>query len=310
MVNLRAVDLNLFPVFEAVYEERNMTRAADRLAMSQPAVSNAVSRLRIMLRDELFVPGRRGAAVTPLAEQVYPRVKTAMDAAREGLGERRNFVPKTSARRFTVGMLYAPGIAFGKDMADWLRRDAPGLSWRFVQSGDREDAITGLRDGRLDFLLDHVVPTARDLAAVVLLADELVVVAASGHPRIGKTLSRRDFLAERHAVHCSLRLPGNLLEIESALGDRTLDVAVEVREPMELPVTVAGTDFIAVCNRRLAEPWSKLLALKMLPLPFRARPLKGHLIWHSSRAADAGHRWVREGVIRLAKKQSRDEISH
>ena len=143
MVNLRAVDLNLFPVFEAVYEERNMTRAADRLAMSQPAVSNAVSRLRTMLRDELFVPGRRGAAVTPLAEQVYPRIKTAMDAAREGLGERRNFVPKTSARRFTVGMLYAPGMAFGKDMADWLRRDAPGLSWRFVQSGDREEAITG-----------------------------------------------------------------------------------------------------------------------------------------------------------------------
>ena len=94
MLNLRSVDLNLLPVFEAVYEERNVTKASERLAMSQPAVSHALARLRSMVGDELFVAGRRGAAVTPAAQNLYPRVKAALDAVREGLEKR-----VTSTRR-------------------------------------------------------------------------------------------------------------------------------------------------------------------------------------------------------------------
>ena len=303
MLNLRAVDLNLLPVFEAVYEERNVTRASDRLAMSQPAVSHAVARLRTMVGDELFVAGRRGAAVTPAAQELYPRVKAALEAIREGLGETRDFDPKLSERRFAIGILYGPGLTFGQTFADWITRDAPGVTWRFVQCDRREDSIVGLRDGRLDFLIDYVQPNVRDLESAVLFRDELVVVVSGQHPRIGRKITRREFLAEHHAVHCSLRVPGSLVHIEGALGDRLLHVAVEVREPPELPIVVAGTTLIAVCNRRVAEPWVNLLGLKLLPLPFRAAPLKSHLVWHSSRQRDAGHRWIREGVVRLARGQ-------
>jgi LysR family transcriptional activator for leuABCD operon len=304
MLNLRTVDLNLLTVFEAVYEERNMTRAADRLAMTQPAVSNAVARLRVALRDELFVRGRRGAVVTPMAERIYPWVKSALVALREGLGETRDFDPGQSQRSFAIGALYAPGIGFGRTIADWLKREAPLLSWRLAQVDDRASALAALRDGRLDFLLDHVRPAAHDVQSAALFSDEFVVVASGSHPRIGTTLSRRQFLAERHVVHCSLRVPGSLFQIEGALGDRTLDVAVEAREPFEIPTMVAGTDFVAVCNRRLAEPWVELLGLKLLPLPFRAPPLKGYLLWHASRGRDAGHRWVRDGVARLARQHA------
>jgi LysR family transcriptional activator for leuABCD operon len=300
MINLRSVDLNLLPIFEAVYEERNMTRAADRLAMTQPAVSNAVSRLRAALRDELFVAGRRGTAVTPLADAVYPRVKVALDGVREALGATREFTPRTSDRRFTAGLLYAPGATLGKALADWMRREAPKLGWRFAQVADRDEALAALREGRLDFLLDYAVPTTNDLRSTLLFNDELVVVAAAAHPRLGKVLTRKEFLAERHVAHRSLRTPGSVVQIEGALGDRTLDVAVEVREAIELPLTVAGTEYIAVCNRRLAEPWVKVLGLRLLPLPFRAPPVRGYLVWHASRQRDAGHKWVREGIVRLA----------
>jgi DNA-binding transcriptional LysR family regulator len=302
VINLRAVDLNLLPVFEAVYEERNMTRAADRLAMSQPAVSNAVARLRGALGDELFVAGRRGAAVTPMAHEVYPRVKAALDAVRDGLGETRTFVPLTSDRRFTIGMLYGPGIAFGKAVADWLRREAPRLGWRFISIPSREDGHAALRDGRLDFLIDHTAPSSRDLQDAVLFTDELIVAASGRHPRVGDKLTVKQLLAERHVVHCSLRVPGSLVQIEGALGDRALDVAIEAREPLELPLMVAGTEFLAICNRRLAEPWVRLLRLKLLPLPFRSPVIRGRLVWHASRQRDVGHRWVREGTIKLAQK--------
>ena len=92
------------------------------------------------------------------------------------------------------------------------------------------------------------------------------------------------------------------MQIEGALGNHALDVALEVREPLEVPVSVAGTDLIAVCNRRLASPWTKMLGLKLLPLPFRAAPLRAYVVWHRSRRRDAGHRWVREGIVRLAAK--------
>jgi DNA-binding transcriptional LysR family regulator len=302
VLNLRSVDLNLLPVFEAVFEERNMTRAADRLAMTQPAVSNAVARLRATVGDKLFVAGRRGTTVTPVAEQLYPRLKAALHAIRDGLGETRAFVPMESDRHFTVGSLYAPGVAFVRAFVDWLKRDAPHLSWKWLPLEHREAGVAALRDGRLDFLLDHVKPVARDLQGAELFGDELVVVAGGHHPRIGATLSRRQFLSERHVVHRSLRYPGSLPQIEEALGHQTLDVALEVREPIELPIAVSGTDLIAVANRRLVAPWVKVLGLKVLPTPFRASPFKGWLIWHGSRRRDAGHRWIREGAVGLAAK--------
>jgi len=270
--------------------------------MTQPAVSNAVARLRATVGDELFVAGRRGATVTPVAEQLYPKVKSALDSIRDGLGETRDFVPLESDRRFTVGALYGPGASFVRDFVDWLKRDAPRLSWKWVPLEHREAGVAALRDGRLDFLLDHGRPSARDLQAAELFTDELVVVATASNPRIGTSLSRRQFLSERHVVHRSLRYPGNLPQIEEALGHQSLDVALEVREPIELPIAVSGTGFIAVANRRLVAPWVKVLGLKMLPTPFRASPFKAYLIWHSSRRRDAGHRWIREGAIRLAAK--------
>jgi LysR family transcriptional activator for leuABCD operon len=302
MLNIRAIDLNLLPVFEAVYEERNMTRAADRLAMTQPAVSNAVARLRSAIGDPLFVPGRRGAVVTPAADELYPRVKQALDAVRDGFATTRRFDPAQSTRRFALGTLYAPGIGYWQRMADWARREAPLLSWKIVSEHQRDLALAGLRAARIDLLFDYLAPQTHDLDSVALFEDELVVVVARNHPRIGTTITRSQFLRERHVVHASLRSPGNIAFLEGAVGYRALDIALEAREPFEIPIAVAGTDYIAACNRRLAEPWSKLLGLRILPLPFRAVPLHCYLVWHQSRQRDAGHRWVRDRLARLAAK--------
>jgi len=122
VINPRAGDLNPLPLFEAAYEERNMIRAADRLARSQPAVSNAVVRLRSALRDDLFVPGRRGATVTPLAEAIYSWMKDAPDRIREGLGEPRKFAPKLFGRRFSLATLNARVTDLGQAVAEWTKR--------------------------------------------------------------------------------------------------------------------------------------------------------------------------------------------
>jgi len=146
-------------------------------------------------------------------------------------------------------------------------------------------------------------PSATDLWSAFLFFDELAAVASGKHPRLGKAIALKEFSTEPHVVHCSLRAPGNLAQVEGALGDRALDVALEARVPLELPLTVAGTDHIAVCNKHVAAPWAKLLGLKLLPLPFHAPPLKAYLVWHASGQRDAGHKWVRERLVKLAARR-------
>ena len=107
--NIRSVDLNLLPVFEAVYEERSLSRAAVRLAMTQSAISHALNRLRAVFRDELFVRQSRGVTPTPAAGRIYPKVREALTSVRESVTDTRTFDPKTSERRFVMSIPHPLG---------------------------------------------------------------------------------------------------------------------------------------------------------------------------------------------------------
>ncbi len=284
-----------------------MTRAAMRLGLSQSAVSNAVTRLRHASGDELFVAGRRGITPTPLAEEMFPEIQAALGAVREALGRSREFDPLTAERRFRIGMVYGPGASLGQNLFRWLQGEAPHVSLRFVQFDDREAAYTALREGKTDFVFDMVRPSKRDLESEALFEDELVVIAAQDHPRVQGTLTQEQFMSERHAAHVSLRWPGSLPEIEAALGFKGLDVAIEVRIPLELPVTVSGSDLLAVCTRRMADPWCEPLRLRAFAPPFPAPSFSSYLVWHSTRHRDAGHAWLRNAVCRLARQHAAEQ---
>jgi DNA-binding transcriptional LysR family regulator len=109
MLNLRSVDLNLLPVLEAVYEERSLTRAAQRLAMSQPAVSNSVARLRTVFNDELFVGHGRGVHRTSTADAVYAKLHGALGTMRESVSDACGFEPKSSTRSFFLSVSHRSG---------------------------------------------------------------------------------------------------------------------------------------------------------------------------------------------------------
>ena len=110
--NIRSVDLNLLPVFEAVYEEGSLSKAAARLAMTQSAISHAVARLRSVFRDELFMRGSRGVVATPGADRIYARLRGALVSIGETVIETRGFDPSTSERRFTLSIPHPLGPIF------------------------------------------------------------------------------------------------------------------------------------------------------------------------------------------------------
>ena len=127
MFNIRSVDLNLVTVFEAVYEEHSLSRAAVRLAMTQSAVSHAVTRLRALFRDELFVRQARGVLPTPTAHMVYAKVRSGLGLVREAIDELQGFDPKTSTRRYFITIPHPMGPMIALRLRERLATIAPNI---------------------------------------------------------------------------------------------------------------------------------------------------------------------------------------
>src|SRR6188472_4221607 len=154
MFNIRSVDLNLLPVFEAVYEEKSLTRAAVRLAMTQSAISHALSRLRFVFRDELFVRQSRGVAPTPTADRLYIKVRNALASVRESVADTRTFEPKTSERRFTISVTHPLGPLIELRLQERLAMVAPNIAVSASTRSRPIDLDRLLREGRVDMAID------------------------------------------------------------------------------------------------------------------------------------------------------------
>ena len=158
MFNIRRVDLNLLPVFEAVYEEQSLSRAAARLAMTQSAVSHAVTRLRTLFRDELFVRQPRGVLPTPTAEMIYGKVRNGLGLMREAVSELQGFDRRTSTRRYFVAIPHPMGPLIALRLRERLAKIAPHIDVAASTRSRPIDLDRALREGRVDAAVDWLEP--------------------------------------------------------------------------------------------------------------------------------------------------------
>ncbi len=294
--NLRNLDLNLLTVFEAVYAEGNLGRAARRLAMSQPAVSNALARLRAVTGDPLFVKAGRGVAPTFYARHLHAPVGNALELIRSGLAGAQEFDPRRSQREFVVATGYGLEVVAGPDFLAWAKAHGPGvrISGRLI--GHRESVWAELRDGSVDVTVDVVAPKANGFVSQHLLDADVVVVARKGHPRVRDPLTLEGYLAERHVVLRPKSEEEARLEVRRRLVELNRDVALEVSNTLALAVVVSECDLLGVLGRALAEKLAEKLRLRIFPPPLPLPNVGVYLSWHRSRENDPGHRWLREGI--------------
>jgi DNA-binding transcriptional LysR family regulator len=297
--NLRNLDLNLLTVFDAVYTEGNLGRAARRLAMSQPAVSNALARLRAVTGDPLFVKSGRGVVPTPYARHLHAPVGNALDLIRSGLAGAREFDPRTSRREFVVATGYGLEVVMGSDFLDWAKAEAPEvrISGRLI--GHREAVWSDLRDGAVDVTVDVVVPKANGFASQHLFDADAVIVARKGHPRVRDRLTLEGYLAERHVVLRPKSEEEVQLEVRRRLIELNRDVALEVSSTLALAVIVSECDLLGVLGRPLAARLADKLGLRIFPPPLPLPHTGVYIAWHRSRQNDPGHRWLRDGIAGL-----------
>ncbi len=288
-MRLNDVDLNLFVVFDAIYSERNLTRAAEVLHVTQPAVSNALRRLRTTFSDPLFVRSPQGMLPTPMAENVIGRVREALQMLDNSLLEHDRFAASSSEKVFRVSMgdmaeaLYLPALL------QRLEVQAPQVS---VQSFPlaRENVPLELANGGADFAVEPPLLSDPQLCSSPLLKDEYVCVLRPAHPACASPLSLTDYLALQH-IHISSRRRG-LGHVDLALQalGKKRQLALRAQHYMVATLIVARTDLALSMPRGLAAQ----SGLAIRPLPFDVEPLSLNLYWHKSADNDPASCWFRE----------------
>jgi DNA-binding transcriptional LysR family regulator len=296
MFNLRSLDLNLLTVFEAIYELGTVSAAADHLALSQSATSHSLSRLREACRDDLFVRNRLGLSSTPVAKEMYPAIKQALDALRATLAEASGFDPGISQRRFRISIPHPMGPFYLLALRAAVAATAPSVVLTFDTVSRPVDLEDNLRDGIVDIAIDWLPVELDPFINGKLFDDRLVLLSRRGHPLVDvdvtiEDLSKVEFVTLHHRREIE-HAPVAIREFLK-LGIRE---PVHVSELLEIPTVVAGTDLVGVFAASMGSLMEERLGLQILPIPLELPPVPIYMIWHETRRHDAAHRWLREVV--------------
>lgn len=297
-MNLRSVDLNLFPVFEAIYAERSLTRAAEVLNVTQPAVSNALARLRAAFGDPLFERSRRGVAPTPAAEALIGPVREALTRLRAGIDQRTRFAAATSSRVFNLSMRGDTGSsAILPALMRKVHTEAPDVRFH-VHQYDRAEIQHELAASRLDFAIDTPGLSRGDIESTLIFSDRYVCAMRHGH-RLTKTrLTLRRFLDLPQVAVSSRRIGKGLLDLAlDRIGER-------VRPVMRLPHYQAAFHVVMASDLALVVPLSlaKRYDVAWRDLPFDPPMLSLLLFWRRDAADDPAMQWARERIVEAAKE--------
>jgi len=302
MFNIRSVDLNLLPVFEAVYEERSLSRAAVRLAMTQSAVSHAVTRLRAVFGDELFVRRSRGVEPTPTADAIFAKLRGALGTVREAIAERRGFHARTSERRFFLTIAHPLGPMILLRLRERLADVAPNINVAASTRSRPIDQDRALREGRIDAAIDWIEPEGDHFKSTVLFEDVMVAVAREGHPALRRPASMKTLRDGRFVV-LRPRVEGEHPVAGLRAWQRLkLNVELEVSEILEVFMVASQSDLFGIIPQSMEKMARGALRLRSLGVGPKSANVPIKLIWHANRDADPAHAFLRKELGTVAAR--------
>ena len=295
-MKLHELDLNLLLVFDRLAQEGRVSRVAESLGLSQPAVSNALRRLRDALGDELFVRTPAGMAPTPYAQQLAAPVAAALQGLQGALHVQASFDPARSERCFNLAMTDVGEIYFLPVLMDALAREAPGITLRCLPVAD-----TSLREqmaaGRVDLALGSLPQLQGGFFQQALFRQRYVALMRAGHPLAGSTaLSAARY---RQAAHVRVVSAGTAHgQVDDALQRLGVVRRVQLTVPhyVALGQVLASTGLVATVPERLAERLAGPHGLVSRPLGLKLPTSTIAQLWHAHLHRDPGHQWLRNLV--------------
>lgn len=297
-MNLRNIDLNLLTVFDAVLSERNLTRASTKLNMTQPAISNALARLRVALNDPLFIRTAQGMMPTSRAKQMADPIRQALDLIQNGLREQEAFEFKTTKRKFVIAISdYGEAVIMPR-FVDWLAKIAPQVEVQIRPELGRY-IKEELRDGSIDLATDYFRISGDEFRNVHVMDEHLVSMVRQDHPTIGDHLSIEDYTSMPHVI----------LKQDKPIVDRVLNkhglsryIALQVPHFLSMPLIVQKTDFICTLPKRMALVYADFFRTKIMKTPLEFPNIPIYFMWHQSADGDPGHKWLRSALTELCQR--------
>ncbi len=303
-MNLRNVDLNLLVVFDALLRTRSVTRAAQVLNMSQPATSFALSKLRKMLGDPLFVRTASGIVPTPYAERLAKPLEAILDSIRSDLLRQQTFDPTSVQRSITLAMHDIGELAFLPAIMERVRTVAPAIEVRTLNLPVPE-LEPALRSGEIDLVLGYY-PKLQSAALFQqrLFAHSFVCLVRRDHPTIGTEMTRKQFLEGRHAVVHAAESLDDTLETELREMGLARQVVLRVQHYLALPAVLSRSDLIVTVPYVIGVSLARMGDVKLVRTPFKARPRIVRQHWHSRFKRDPANRWIRALIADLFVEKS------
>ena len=296
-MNVGTLDLNLLRVFDAVLRDRSVTAAARHLGLTQPAVSNALARLRTQFEDALFVRTPSGMDATPYARELAEPVRQALALLESALAHGPGFDPATATRLFRFYMSDLGQIEFLPPLVERVQRSAPGVRLEAVamEVADIGDALAA---GSLDLAVGFLPGLGPPVRRQPLFRDPYVCLMRAGHPAARARLTKKAFLEASHAL---VSYKGGHRVIEEALERAGLARKIALRVPhfTVVPMVLERTDLILTLPLRIARVYERRGGFRFLPPPVAIPPADVGAHWHERFERDPGNRWLREMITEL-----------
>jgi len=297
-MELHELDLNLLVVFNQMLVERRVSKVAETLGVSQPAVSNSLAKLRKLFGDELFLRTPKGMEPTPYADQLAESVSYALAMIHSGVNQRSSFEPSNAQRAITIGMTDIGEIYFLPALIERLHREAPGVTLSTVRN-----AAINLRDelesGKVDLAIGLLPQLKAGFFQRRLFTQRYVCLMRRGHRLDKRKLSLAEFSAAEHLVVISAGTGhGKVDELLQRSGVER-NVRLTVPHYVSVGHILRGSDLIATVPERLAERLVEPFGLVSVPHPAKLPDVAINAFWHAKYHRSPANRWLRGVVFEL-----------
>jgi len=315
-MNFRTLDLNLLRVFDEVMAARNITRAAETLAMTQPAVSNALRRLREALDDELVTRSGYGITPTPRAIALWPAVREALASLQANIAPDA-FDPTTSRQNFVLAMADATAALLIPPLVRYVESNAVNVTLRVLPLTTR-DPRPLLQAGEVDLAVGYFPAVVADIhlhnmqsgapdsfSHTLLYSGEYVCVMRKGHPLAANLeqapLTLDEYCAAHHLLVSFSGRPFGFVDEALAAINRSRRVVLTVNQFFTAGRAVVGSDLLTVLPRHFLPSTGMRDEIAVVDLPFDVPPVRVDMVWHRRMQAQAAQLWLREAVSEAAK---------
>ncbi len=295
-MHIRRIDLNLFVVFDAIYTEGGITRASEKLNLTQPAISHALARLRERFSDPLFTREGRAMVPTPMARNLIGPVRRSLRELEILLGDIDRFEPAATQRHFNLGVRDVLEATLLPTLMQAIMQQAPQVEVAAVRP-DRRQLEAELAAGTLDVAIDILLPLSDAISRKQLELDRLVVLARADHPVVRRRLTLDTYLQQDHVLVSSRRRGLGIEDLELSRLGHSRRVRLRCQHYFAACRVVAQTDLLLTMPERYARIANEQFGNRILPLPLDIPGLDAYLYWHTNVENEPANRWLRERIL-------------